>query len=305
MTGPRQAGKTTLVLQVLDGGGTLQRLDDDGLLRAALADPASFAAFGAYPRAIDEVQRAGDRLVRAIKSIVDADRTPGQFLLDGSADFLTVPTISESLAGRAAFFELWPFSQGELGDGADGLVATLLDDPARLRQGPGSRLSLRDYLERVCVGGLPEVVALAPDARRRWFASYVRTITQRDIADVTSVRRASALPRLLRLIAARTAGELVVANLHADSGLGSRDTTESYIGLLEMTFLIRRLPAWSRNLTAKMKRHAKVHITDSGLAAHLLGRDPAGLERPEAPARGPLMETFVVNELRRQIGWLD
>lgn len=87
--------------------------------------------------------------------------------------------------------------------------------------------------------------------------------------------------------------------------MGSRETTEAYIALLEMTYLVHRLPAWSRNLSAKMKRHAKVHVIDSGLAAHLLGRDPNGLERPDAAARGPLMETFVVNELRRQIGWLD
>lgn len=197
MTGPRQAGKTTLVLQVLDGRSTLQRLDDDALLSAALADPGSFAAFGDFPTAIDEVQRAGDPLVRAIKAIVDADRTPGQFLLDGSADFLTVPTISESLAGRAAFFELWPFTQGEMSGGADGFVGAVFGDVAGLRRGPASRLTLRDYLERVCTGGFPEVIELPPDARRRWFASYVRTITQRDVADVATLRRAGALPRLL------------------------------------------------------------------------------------------------------------
>lgn len=102
VTGARQAGKTTLVRQVLEGRGTFVRLDDEATLQAALTDPVSMARAGNVPRAFDEIQRAGDPLVRAIKAEVDDNPAPGQFLLNGSADFLTVPTISESLAGRAA-----------------------------------------------------------------------------------------------------------------------------------------------------------------------------------------------------------
>lgn len=102
VTGPRQAGKTTLVKRTLDGGGTFARLDREATLQAALQDPAGFAAFGETPRAFDEVQRAGEPLVRAIKCVVDSDSSRGQFILNGSADFLTVPTISESLGVRFA-----------------------------------------------------------------------------------------------------------------------------------------------------------------------------------------------------------
>src|SRR5882724_5186082 len=116
VTGPRQAGKTTLVRHVLGQRGTFVRLDDEATLQAARQDPFSLARFGTTPRAFDEIQRAGDPLIRTIKAVVDDNPAPGQFLLNGSADFLTVPTISESLAGRAAFLELWPFTQGELGD---------------------------------------------------------------------------------------------------------------------------------------------------------------------------------------------
>ncbi len=91
VTGPRQSGKTTLVRQVLAGKGTLARLDEETVLQATLADPSGFVSYGSTPRAFDEVQRAGDPLIRATKAVVDLDPAPGQFLLDGSADFLSVP----------------------------------------------------------------------------------------------------------------------------------------------------------------------------------------------------------------------
>jgi uncharacterized protein len=305
ITGPRQSGKTTLVRHVLGGGGTLVRLDDEATLQAARTDPASIARFGVTPRAFDEVQRAGDPLVRAIKATVDDDPTPGQFLLDGSADFLTVPTISESLAGRAAFFELWPFTQGELGSGADRFVDFAFSEPDMFRGGPASRLAIVDYLERIVVGGYPEALRLDRRARRTWFTNYVRTVTQRDITELTGARRAEQLPKLLRLLAARTANELVLTQIHADAGFASRITTDDYVGFLTMTYLVCTVPAWSTNVTSKVKRHPKIHVCDSGLASHLLGKDVDALLRPDDQSRGPLVESFTVNELRRQLTWSD
>lgn len=97
----------------------------------------------------------------------------------------------------------------------------------------------------------------------------------------------------------------VVAHIHDASGLGSRTTTDDYIAYLQMTYLVLLLPAWSRNLTRKITRHPKVHIADTGIAAHILGKDPTALARPTDGARGPLLETFVLNELHRQTTWLD
>lgn len=304
VTGPRQAGKTTLVRRVLDDAGSFSRLDDEATRQAALADPDRFASHGNLPRAIDEVQLGGDALIRAIKATVDDDPTPGQFLLNGSADFLTVPNLSESLAGRAAFLDLWPFTQGEIEGTPDGFLATTFSNPDALLD-IDSAVEPDEYLERLCIGGYPEAVALNARARRTWFRNYVRTVTQRDITELTGARRAQQLPRLLGLLAANTAGELVTTRIHADSGLGSRDTTDDYIGYLQMTYLAHVVPAWSRNLTRKITRHPKVHIADAGLAAHLLGKDPAALRRPDDPARGQLVETFVVNELLRQTSVLD
>ena len=122
------------------------------------------------------------------------------------------------------------------------------------------------------------------------------------IPDSLQVRE---LPKLLGLLAARTAGELVVASVHRAADLGGRNTTEAYLGYLEMTYLVLLLPAWSRNLSSKVAHRPKVHITDSGLAAHLLGKSPESLARPTDPARGPLLESFVANEMHRQASWLD
>lgn len=305
VAGPRQAGKTTLVRRILGGSGTFTRLDDDENLRAALDDPGGFAAFGETPRAFDEIQRAGEPLIRAIKRVVDDDPTRGQFLLNGSADFLTVPTISESLAGRAVLLELWPFTQGEIHAAPDGFLKAVFTDPDRLLAGGPSTLSRADYLNRVCTGGFPEAVAVSARARQAWFRSYVQMVTQRDIKELSGARRVRDLPKLLALLAARTAGELVLTNLHEAAGFGSRHTTEAYLGYLQMTYLVLLLPAWSRNLSSKAVHRPKVHITDSGLAAHLLAKNPESLARPTDPARGQLLESFVVNELHRQASWLS
>ncbi|MEV7967365.1 ATP-binding protein [Sphaerisporangium sp. NPDC088356] len=303
VTGPRQSGKTTLVGQVLDGrDGALRSLDDDRLLAAALVDPVGFTRYGPPPRAIDEFQLGGDALVRAVKLHVDADRTPGQFLLTGSADFLTVPGISESLAGRAVLFTLWPFSQGEIHGAPDGFLDLAFHDPEALRSGRSSGVQPEDYLAMICAGGYPEAIRMDGTDRADWFDSLVSTVTQRDIADVTGARRSSELPGLLRLLAARTAGEVVVSQVQADSGL-ARGTVDDYIGFLRMTYLVHELPAWSTSHATRAKRRPKIFLTDTGLACHFLGADPGGLLRPEDRRRGPLTETFVVNELTKQLGW--
>src|SRR5215468_1161178 len=114
VNGPRQAGKTTL-LKILEAerGGTFVSLDDPEFLRVAVTDPLAFARYGDRPLIIDEVQRGGDPLVLSVKRVVDDSSAAGQFVLSGSTRFLTVPTLSESLAGRAVFVDLWPFAAAE------------------------------------------------------------------------------------------------------------------------------------------------------------------------------------------------
>ncbi|HEX9031052.1 MAG TPA: ATP-binding protein [Streptosporangiaceae bacterium] len=303
VTGPRQSGKTTLVQNQLRGG-TMRSLDDQGILDAAVADPVGFLALGARPLVIDEVQRAGEPLVRAIKLAVDRDPSPGQFVLTGSSNFLTVPTISESLAGRAGFVEVWPFTQGEISGRPDVFIEQALSGPAAFSAYQASQFSRRDLLERTCTGGYPEIHRLAVRERPGWFRDYVLTTIERDVVQLSGIRKVAEMGQLLRLFAARTGCELVMQGIIDDAPL-ERQAVYDHRAWLETIHLITTLPAWSRNLTRRVKRHPKIFLTDPGLAAWLLGKTPDALEDPADPATGQLVETFVFGELRRQLTWAD
>ena len=314
LQGPRQSGKTTLARRLINGG-TFVSLDDPVQHSLALDDPIGFVADRRRPVVIDEVQRGGDDLVRAVKLAVDADPSPGGFLLTGSADFLTVPVLSESLAGRAVFFDLSPFSEVELHGKSDGLLprlcagagagASVAATVSGLLDASPSALTRADYDERICRGGYPEVLSLSDEERVRWFESYILTSVTRDIVEVTGARRSTELPRLLQAVAARTAGELVLADLHRDLGFGRVETTADYLSHLEMSHLVVRLPGWASSMATRAKRRPKVLVTDSGLAAATLGVNAQRLGDPAATSRGPLHETYTVNELRRQAAALD
>jgi predicted AAA+ superfamily ATPase len=306
VNGPRQAGKTTVAGELARShGATVISFDDAGVYEACVVDPMAF--LDAYPRPlfIDEFQRVGDPLVRAVKAAVDTNRRPGQFLLTGSSRFLTTAGLSESLAGRAVIIDLWPYTQGEadqLGPTSDSLLGRLFDPATKLKQ-LGAPASRSEYLQRVCRGGFPEVHELAATARPSWFEAYVTTILERDVPLIARGRHLSELPRLLRVVAARTSQEMNLVSVTEATGIDRTSLTRSYLPLLENIYLVRQLPSWSRNLTARVVKHPKTYITDSGLASSLLGVNSDGLVLPNAPALGPLVKTFVVDELVRQLSF--
>ncbi|MEW6059881.1 MAG: ATP-binding protein [Actinomycetota bacterium] len=306
VNGPRQAGKTTLVRRLADEmGGTYHSLDDPETLDAARRDPTGFASVPGLV-VIDEVQRAGDPILLAIKSRVDRDTAPGQFILTGSARFLTVPRISESLAGRVEIIDLWPLSQGEIEGTKERFVDRLLTSPESMRDAArgASRIDRDSYWSRVCSGGYPAVLRLPSAARGRWFRAYVQTLTQREILDVARVRHPGDLPRLVRLLAASTGRELNVNALTNDLQL-SWSTVDGYLSLLETLFVWTGVPSWSRNLRTRVVGHRKAHVTDTGLAAFLLGADERELANPMSKVVGRLTETFVAGELARQMSWSE
>lgn len=297
--GARQCGKTTLARQIIGRrGGTYVSLDDPAQLRLAIADPMSYLANQRHPIAVDEVQLGGDGLIRAVKQLVDADSTPGRFLLTGSTNFLTVPNISESLAGRVQIFRLSPLSEAELADTRPTEIDSWFEGTHRLP--PAVPMARGEYLEHICRGGYPEIVNLASSRRWRWFRSYIETVTQRDIASLVDIRRVTALPQLLRWTAGLTSSDVNLSDAARKLGV-SRPVITSYFEWLQTVFLVHELPAWSRNLPARPMRRSKFHLTDSGLAASLLRVDADALNPPTAPFTGPLLETFVVNEIARQL----
>ena len=300
VNGPRQAGKTTLLnLFHAEHDGSFRSLDDATTLRVAREDPTEFAGYGAAPRIIDEIQRGGDDLVLAIKYLVDRDNSKGQFVLSGSTRFLTVPTLSESLAGRAVFVELWPFAAAER-LGAPGDFCELLFAGRQSFSGAAESPWTRpDYLRLICAGGYPEALSIdRPTLRQGWFDGYLSTVVLRDVAGFAQIQHGELIPRLLGMLAARAGGQTVISGLAKDLQL-NHATVRNYLSYLDTVFLTSRMPPWSSNLNAKLVKTPKVFPTDSGLAAHLLQVDVEALAAPGHPTTGILVETFVHAELTR------
>lgn len=297
--GPRQCGKTTLARTMGDRRRySYFTFDDDVALAAARTDPAGFVA-GLPERAIlDEVQRAPD-LFTALKAKVDRLRTPGRFLLTGSANVLLVPRLADSLAGRMAILRLFPLAQCELAARAPRFLDRLFGQGFKTR--PFERLGT-DLAERIAAGGYPVALGrTTPRRRTAWYRDYIETIVQRDIRDLARIRSLDALPRLLALAAGQTARLFNVSDLASPFQV-SRPTIHDYLTLLERVFLLEQLPPWHTNRLSRLIKTPKLHMGDTGVACALLGVDAAALTR-DRTTLGPLLETFVYQELRRQGSW--
>lgn len=296
--GPRQSGKTTLAGAISDDGRVKLSLDRTPVLAAARSDPDGFIDGLSGPVLLDEVQRAPE-LFTAIKHSVDHDRRPGRFLLTGSANALLLPKLSESLAGRMEVRTLWPLTQAEIEGCETNFVDRLFaDGPLPSSAEANDSTSL---WERVLRGGYPEATQRkSADRRNAWFGSYIDTLVQRDVRDLANIEGLNELPALLQLLAARSANLLNYADLTRSLSL-SQTTVKRYFALLEALFLVTRFPAWSTNRTSRVVKSPKVYLTDSGLAASLLGADSTRLES-DGPLRGMLLESFVAMELARLAG---
>lgn len=299
--GARQTGKSTLarwIAQKLHPARYLT-LDDAAVLGAVEADPHGFLAGNEDPLVIDEVQRAPELFV-AIKREVDRHRRPGRFLLTGSANVLLIPRLAESLAGRMEILTLWPLSQGEIAGTREGFV-----DAAYAAERPSTErpAGVRgEIVERLLRGGYPEIQGrLSADRRAAWFGSYLTTLLQRDVRDLSGIERLAELPRLLALLATRTAGLLNSAELARSAAL-PLSTLKRYLTLLETTFLLRPLPPWHDNLGKRLVKAPKVMLADTGLSSYLLGCDAERLAE-DPGLLGRLLENFVIMELHKQAAW--
>ncbi len=297
--GPRQCGKTTLALDVGEAQGfSYVSFDDAVTLTAAQTDPAGFVADLPPRTVLDEVQRVPG-LFTAIKMAVDRNRTPGRFILTGSANVLLVPKLADSLAGRMEIHRLYPLAQCEIARKEPGFLAALFGASFKVRS--GERLGA-ELVERIVAGGYPAALARASAYRRAvWYRDYLESLIQRDVQDLARISSLDVLPRLLKLVAAQTAKLLNVTHLAAPFQL-SRPTIGDYVTLLERVFLLERLPPWHSNRLSRLVKTPKVHIGDTGLAASLLGLSAADLAQ-DRMTLGALLETFVLQELRRQASW--
>jgi hypothetical protein len=300
--GARQVGKSTLVALIASNEhpARLISLDDQPTAEAARADPVGFIADIEGPVAIDEIQRAPELLL-AIKRRLDADNTRGQFLLTGSANLLSLPTVSDALPGRVEYLTLWPLSQGEILGTREQFIDELFT--GRFPKITGAPVGRRAFASALVTGGYPEAQGRAARGRTRFFSSYIASIIGRDLDDVANVRNVENVERLLFVLAAQSGG---LTNLHGigrDLGLDA-NTVRSHTKILEDLFLVHQLKPWHVNLGNRQIKSSKTYVVDSGLLAHLIGADERRITEDGAVA-GAMLESFVAMELLRQAEWTD
>lgn len=291
LTGARQTGKSTLAQRIAEEDRLYLTLDDFEIRDEAAAAPDQLIRRA--PRmTLDEVQRAPD-LLYAVKVAVDRDRTPGRFLLTGSANLLMMKKVSESLAGRAVYLTLWPLTAGELrGEGRTGPWSSIFEeDPARWREmildaGPREAEPWRELARR---GGYPVPAhqLRSPEEREQWFDGYVRTYLERDLQQLTLVEHLADFQRLMRATCLRLGNVSNQAELARDVGLAP-STAQRYLGLMETSYQLVRVPAFAVNRTKRLTKSPKVYWSDTGLALFLSG---------EAQPRGAHLENLVLTDL--------
>jgi predicted AAA+ superfamily ATPase len=299
--GGRQVGKSTLAKALTDSDQDAVHVnfDDPVVLDAATENPSLFVEQSKTTLVIDEVQRYPE-IFLGIKASLENDRRPGRFLLTGSVGLLQVPNNPESLAGRAVTLRLRGLSQGELMGVKEDFVSFLsqLDSPYPIR----SALNRADYARLITTGGFPELRSKPDRIRRAWYRDYVERILEKDVGIFPRGTQPSRLKSVLSLLVANHSGELVYSRLANDLDVSMPSVKDSIIAL-ERVFLVDKIPGWSPNLTKREIGRPKAFVSDSGLAAHLMGESEESLCDITSTGFGPLLEGFVTAELMKQQGW--
>lgn len=299
VTGPRQTGKSTLVRSFAGADlRTYETLDALTTLDRALREPEALVDRKG-PLTLDEVQRAPSLLL-AIKRAVDEQRTPGRFLLTGSANLDVHKGASDSLAGRAVHLVLRPMTEREKRGKAQSPSpwSGLVRAPSRAAalEVLAERPERLDWRSAALEGGLPPAaLEKDPESRAIWFDGYVDTYVQRDLRDLAQVADLGAFLRFTRLCALRTGGLVNHADLARDAAV-SAPTAKRWLGLLESTFLVHLVGAFAETRTKRLIKAPKLYFGDVGLALHLAGiHDGSTLDAE--PNLGAWLECLVANDL--------
>lgn len=293
ITGMRQVGKSTLLTKE----PTLKKrryfnLDDFAHLELARNNPESIIE-GSEPVIIDEVQRCPE-LFLTIKKAVDRERKPGRFLLSGSANFLLLKNVSESLAGRAVYLTLHPFTRREIAQTVD-MQPFLLE----FMKSPG--IAANDYNiipvsdNEIFLGGFPTVTLESLKNPALWYKGYEQTYLQRDLRELSQVADLLTFRQLMRLTALRSGNILNNSEVARDAHVNST-TALRYLNLLEISFIIHRLPPYLGNRASRLIKSPKLFFSDSGLACFMAGIEDKNM-LINKPFRGALMETYIAQNL--------
>ena len=270
LTGPRQSGKSTL-LKSCFADYKYVSLEDPDVRQLAENDPRGFLKGCGAKCIIDEAQRAPD-LFSYLQTIVDPNDACGQFILSGSHNFLLMERISQSLAGRTGILKLFPFSVTEL------------------RESGNLPSNLDDMLLKGCYPRLYDKAISA----KEYFTSYIQTYIERDVRLLRNITDMAAFKRFLKLCAANVGSILNIASLARDAGI-SVATANSWISILEASFVLLRLPPYYKNFSKRVIKSSKIYFCDTGLLCNLLNIFSRE-QLQKSGLRGAIFENLVVTE---------
>jgi predicted AAA+ superfamily ATPase len=293
LSGLRQSGKSSLLLNEtsLTDGFAYRTLDDFATLAAARSAPESLLAGKVI---LDEAQRCPELLI-ALKKSVDEDRRNGRCFLSGSANLALLSGVSETLAGRAGYFALRPMTRRERNASLSSppFLVSFMETPELPPTQPRVE-PLAD--DEVLLGGLPPACLNGREAADEWFRAYVQAYMERDVRQLSQLSDMVAFQGLVRLAALRTAQVLAVSSLARDAKLNAV-TASRWLGLMEASFLLWRLPPFLNNRTSRLVKSPKMYFEDSGLAAWLCGVRSFENET-DTLLKGSLYETYLAQNLR-------
>ena len=302
LTGARQSGKTTILKHLFTESFDYVSLDELDIRALAINDPREFLNRFKLPLIVDEIQNA-PQLLPYIKAFVDREKKNGQFIITGSQHFPLMKNVSETLAGRVAILNLYPFMIEEM---IGNYVAEEKDIENFLRKISSKeapehpKIDLSDLLLQGCY---PQLFINQEMSRNLWFSSYVQTYLDRDIRGNIKNENINDFERFLKLVASRTAQELNYSTLSRDIGL-SVPTIKSWISLLQASSIVYLLQPFYKNFGKRIIKSPKLYFIDSGLASYLVG-----LQTQEhlinGPMGGALFETFVVTNFLKRFSALD
>jgi len=267
--GPRQSGKTTLVRQVFKHKPYVS-LENPDVMAFAQEDPRGFLKQYAKGAILDEAQRV-PHLFSYLQQVLDENHEAAQFIITGSNNFLLQQNITQSLAGRVGYIQLLPFSMSELGARAPNTLSALLHK--------GFYPPLYDR----------------PFETAKWFSNYIRTYVERDVRQLKNIENLVVFDRFVRICASRVGQLLNKNSLAVEVGVDSK-TIESWIGLLEASFIVYRLKPHHKNFNKRLVKMPKLYFYDVGLASALLGIQTAE-QLDLHPLKGSLFENLVVIEI--------
>ncbi|HBR18719.1 MAG: GTP-binding protein [Chlamydiae bacterium GWC2_50_10] len=293
LTGPRQAGKTTLLKHLFSASHRYLSLEAPDVRLAATSDPRSFIRMYPPPVIFDEIQYAPDLLFYVKEKIDEERKKYGQYVLTGSQNILLLQQVAESLAGRAAVLKLLPLSLPEI------MGEPFRPFPWEKKESSSESLPIEMFWKMALRGSYPELIDNPEKDAALWQSSYIQTYLERDIRTIRQIGDLTQFQLFLRALAARSAQLFQLSDLSRDIGI-SLNTAKSWLAILEATYQVVVVRPYFANISKRLVKTPKIYFTDVGTLCYLTGLRDIGL-LASGPLAGAVAETFVFSELFKRI----